>query len=79
MTPAINQYNVIVSRLDQNPRFSKSLSHLEIYYSHLKPVISHLLIINTMLPTRLKRDRQYWNREASFQIGRLSRCSIMPD
>ncbi len=39
------------TRHDRNPRFSKSLSHLEIYCSRLTPVISHLLIVNTMLPT----------------------------
>jgi hypothetical protein len=32
-------------------RFSKSASHFEIYYSRITPIISHLLIINTMLPT----------------------------
>jgi hypothetical protein len=42
---------VIESRHDRNPRFSKSLSRLEIYYSRLPPVISRLLIINTMLQT----------------------------
>jgi hypothetical protein len=36
-------------RHDQNLRFSKSLSHLKIYYSRLTPVISHFLIVNTML------------------------------
>jgi hypothetical protein len=40
-----------VTRHNRNLRFSKSLSHLELYYSHLTPVISRLLIINTMLPT----------------------------
>jgi hypothetical protein len=35
-------------RHDQNPRFSKSLSHLKIYYSRLTPIISRLLIVNTM-------------------------------
>jgi hypothetical protein len=39
-------------RHDQKLRFSKSASHIEIYYSRLTPVISHLLIINTLLPTR---------------------------
>ncbi len=32
--------------------FPKSLSRLEIYYSRLSPVISRLVIVNTMLPTR---------------------------
>ncbi len=40
-----------VTTHDQNSRFSQSLSHLELYYSHLTPVISRLLIVNTMLPT----------------------------
>ncbi len=40
------------ARHDQNPRFSKSLSHLKIFYTHLTPVISCLLTVNTMLPTR---------------------------
>jgi hypothetical protein len=39
------------NRHDQNPRFSISLSHLKIYYSRLTPIISHFLIINTMLQT----------------------------
>ncbi len=41
-----------VIRHDRNPRFSKSLSQLEILYTRLTPVISHLLTVNTMLPTR---------------------------
>jgi hypothetical protein len=45
-------YNITVARHDGNPRFSKSLSRINIYYSRLIPIISHLLIINTMLPTR---------------------------
>ncbi len=72
------EYNPVRIRHDRNTRFSKSLSHLEIYYSRLTPVISHLLIVNTMLPMRLKKDRQYWNREVWFQICWLFRCSIMP-
>jgi hypothetical protein len=39
-------------RHDRNLRFSKSPSHLKIYYSRLTPVISRLLIVNTMLPAR---------------------------
>ncbi len=34
------------SRHDQNPSKSKSISHLEIFYSRLTPAISHLLIFN---------------------------------
>ncbi len=45
----------------------------------LTPVISRLLIVNTMLPTRQKRDRRYWNGQVSFQIRWLSRDLIMPD
>jgi hypothetical protein len=36
---------------DRNPPKSKSLSRLEIFYSHLTPVISCLSIVNTVLPT----------------------------
>ncbi len=35
---------------DQNPSKSKSLSHLKKFYSRLTPLISRLLIINTMIP-----------------------------
>jgi hypothetical protein len=49
--------NRLLIRHDRNPRFSKSPSHLKIYYSRLTHVISRLLIINIMLPTRLKWDR----------------------
>jgi len=68
----------LLIRHDRNPRFSKSLSHLEIYYACLTPIISCLSIINTMLLTHWKQDRQYLNGDISFQIRWLSRCSIMP-
>jgi hypothetical protein len=42
---------MVLGRHDRNLRFSKSLSYLKIYYSCLTPIISCLLIINTMLPT----------------------------
>ncbi len=38
-------------RDERNPSKSKSLSRLEIFYSCLTPVISHLLFVNTILPT----------------------------
>ncbi len=41
-------------RHDRNPLKSKSLSRLEIFYYRLTPVISRLLIVNTMLPTHYK-------------------------
>jgi hypothetical protein len=37
------------TRHDQNPFKSKNLSHLENFYFHLTPVISRLLLVNTML------------------------------
>jgi len=43
-----------VIRHDRNLRFSKSSSHLKIYSSRLTPLISHLLIVNTILPNLLK-------------------------
>jgi hypothetical protein len=39
------------NRHDRNPRFFHSQPCLKIYYSLLTPIISHLLIVNTMLPT----------------------------
>jgi hypothetical protein len=42
---------VLGKRHDRRFRFSKSASRIKIYYSHLKPVTSRLLIVNTMLPT----------------------------
>jgi hypothetical protein len=45
-------WGTMLGRHDQNPSKSKSLSHLKIFYSRLRPVISRLLIVNSMLPTR---------------------------
>ncbi len=69
---------VVKFRHDFNPRFSKSLSHIKIYYSLLTPIISCLLTVNTMLLTRSKWDRQYWYGDVSFQTRWLSQLSIMP-
>jgi hypothetical protein len=44
----INATTSISPRHDRKLRFSKSASCIEIYYSRLTPVISHLLIINIM-------------------------------
>ncbi len=49
--PPWTVFSSSLTRHDRNPKFSKSLSCLKIYYSRLTPVISHLLIVNTMLPT----------------------------
>ncbi len=45
------RFNQACVRHDQNPRFSKSLSRLKIFYTRLTPVISRLLTVNTMLQT----------------------------
>jgi hypothetical protein len=45
---------MVQNRHDHNRRFSKHLSCLKIYYSRLTPVISHLLIVNTMLTNSLE-------------------------
>ncbi len=47
----LNGIIMSVVRHDRNPSKSKILSRLKIFYSRLTPIISHLLIINTMLPT----------------------------
>jgi len=39
-------------RHDQKSKIFQSASIIKIYYSRLTPIISHLLIVNTMLPTR---------------------------
>jgi hypothetical protein len=49
--PMLNAIMLSVIRHDQNPRFSKSLSRLEIFYTRLTAIISCLLTVNTMLPT----------------------------
>jgi hypothetical protein len=42
---------ILLLRHDQKSRFSICASRIEIYYSRLTPIISRLLIVNTMLPT----------------------------
>ncbi len=49
--PVRSYQNMAWNWHDWNPRFSKSLSCLKIYYSRLTLIISRLLKINTMLPT----------------------------
>ncbi len=48
-------------RHDRNPRFSKSLSRLKIFYTCLTPVISCLLTVNTMLPNGTGSTGTDWN------------------
>ncbi len=52
------------SRHDRKSRFSKSVSRIEIYHSHLTPIISRLLIIKTMLQNPLKKGQAVleWKR-----------------
>ncbi len=51
----VNRSNILAESLllrhDRKSRFSKCASRIEIYYSPFTPIISCLLIVDTMLPT----------------------------